>query len=452
MRITNLTRHAGIGANCYLLECGGARVVLDCGMDPKQEGGEALPIIEALDGKAIDAMILSHSHLDHVGTMPVLMREHPEMPVFMTPATAMLSEALLHNSVNVMQSKRTELGITEYPLFGHRELDRLAEQWIQRRCGRPFDLDEAGRVRATFHDAGHILGSVGVTIEIEGHRIFYTGDVQFEDQTLIRGADFPDDPVDTLIIETTRGETPRHDGFTRGEEEMRFARAIAGALERGGAVLVPVFAMGKTQEVLTMLHTFKQEGLIPDAPIRIGGLSTKMTVLFDRLVDETRRRLPGFKILEEMDIETGRRGRREAIPCNPGTIYALSSGMMTEHTVSNRFAHGFLGNPRNTLCFVGYCAPETPGGRLRLSQPGEAIVLDPDEAPVKRRCGMEIFDFSGHAPRRHLLEFIHRVQPKKTFLVHGDEGASRWFQEHLANSLPRTETVVPEPGQAYNLA
>lgn len=450
MRFTSLTRHAGIGANSYLLECDGLRLVLDAGMDPRQEGLAAVPLFDSLEPDSVDAMILSHAHLDHTGTLPLLTREQADMPVLLTPATAALAKAMLHNSVNVMQAKRTELGITEYPLYSHRELDQMVESFHERHCERPFEIGRDGRARATFHDAGHILGSVGVTIEVNGHRIFYTGDVQFEDQTLIRGADFPDTPVDTLIIETTRGETPRRPEFSRREEEDRFARSIAATIERGGAVLIPVFAMGKTQEVLTMLHRFKHERLIPDAPLRIGGLSTKMTILFDEFADRTRRRLPGFRILEALEVETGGR-RGEPIPCQPGGIYALSSGMMSEKTVSNRFARGFLSNPRNTLCFVGYCDPATPGGRLRTSKPGDLIVLDPAEPPVQRRCQMEIFDFSGHATREHLVDFMHRVRPKKTFLVHGDQPAGRWFHQQLAATLPDTQAIIPEPGCSYEL-
>jgi Cft2 family RNA processing exonuclease len=450
MHFTSLTRHAGIGANSYLLECDGARVVLDAGLDPKQEGASAIPMFEDLEFDSLDGMILSHAHLDHAGTVPVLMRDQPSMPVYLTPATAKLTKAMLHNSVNVMQSKRVELGISEYPLFGHRELDRAALRWHERACTRPFDVDLMGRIRATFHDAGHILGSVGVTLECDGRRIFYTGDVQFEDQTLIPGASFPDEKVDALIIETTRGESPRPEGFSRRAEEQRFAAVIRDTIERGGAVLIPVFAMGKTQEVLTMLHQFKQQGEIPDAPIRIGGLSTKMTILFDELAEDTPRRDPGFKILEELEIETGGR-KRAPIPCNAGFIYALSSGMMTEKTVSNRFSRGFLGNKNNTLCFVGYCDPDTPGGKLRESQPGDKITLDPDEDPLVRRCAMETFDFSGHAPRDHLLDYVRQIKPDKCLLVHGDDGACQWFAGQIASTLPGTETIIPTPGQKYDL-
>src|SRR5690606_22188936 len=149
---------AGIGANSYLLETKSARVVLDAGMHPKHEGMEAVPHYEMLEPGGIDAAIITHTHLDHVGTLPVLLDSQPQARVFLSPETAELCSALLHNSVNVMQSKRMELGITEYPLFDHKELDRIKETFEPRAVERPFDLDAAGTLRATFHDAGHILG------------------------------------------------------------------------------------------------------------------------------------------------------------------------------------------------------------------------------------------------------------------------------------------------------
>jgi Cft2 family RNA processing exonuclease len=450
MRFTSLTRHAGIGANSYLLECDGLRLVLDAGMDPRQEGLAAVPLFDSLEPDSVDAMILSHAHLDHTGTLPLLTREQADMPVLLTPATAALAKAMLHNSVNVMQAKRTELGITEYPLYGHRELDQMVERFHERHCERPFEIGHDGRARATFHDAGHILGSAGATLEANGKRLFYSGDVNFEDQTLIKGALFPTDHVvDALVLETTRGENPRAAGYTRRAEENRFAEAIAAALARGGSVLVPVFAMGKTQEVLAMIHRFKRERRIhPATPVRIGGLSTKMTLIHDDFADDSRRCAPGFRIFERMEIETG--GRRGApIPQEPGCLYVLSSGMMSENTVSNRFAAGFLANPRNAICFVGYCDPETPGYRVKHSQPGEKVVLDPRLPAVARRCDLGVFDFSGHAPREHLLDFACRLRPRRVFLVHGDAGACRWFREALAAALPDTETIVPQPGVTH---
>jgi len=450
MQFTSLLRRNEIGANSYLVEMDDQRIVLDSGMHPKEEGLDSLPAHHELPSDSVDSIFVSHSHLDHSGSLPVLMRDQPSADVFMTPATSKLVDALLHNSVNVMESKRTELGITDYPFYTHRELDDHEKRWRTFNYNRPFQIGD--KVRATFHDAGHILGSSGVMLETMDKRVFYTGDVQFEKQTLIPGADLPEDDIDTLIIETTRGASPRCETYSRADEEQKFADSINDCLQRGGSVLVPVFAMGKTQEVLTMINRFKQEGLIPDAPVYIGGLSTKMTLIFDEFADSTPRNHPGFRIMKDMEVKTGgRRRKRAPIVYQPGGIYALSSGMMTEKTVSNNFARGFINNPKNSLLFVGYADPDSPAGHIRAGKQGDLIDLDPAQDPVQFNCPMEVFDFSGHATREDLLSYILRVSPKKTFLVHGDIKATEWFARQLKEKLPDCETVIPLPGKNYTL-
>ena len=450
MTFQSLLRRNEIGANSYLVEIEGHRIILDSGMHPKEEGVDSLPAHHELPANSIDSIFVSHSHLDHSGSLPVLMNDQPEAEVYMTAATSKLVDALLHNSVNVMESKRSELGITDYPFYTHRELDRLEKRWRTFPYERTFDLSNG--VRATFHDAGHILGSAGIMLETMDKRVLYTGDVQFENQTLIPGAKLPEEDIDTLIIETTRGASPRDLTYSREAEELRFAQSINDCLQNGGSVLVPVFAMGKTQEVLTMIDRFKREGLIPDAPTYIGGLSTKMTHIFDDFADSSPRNLPGFRILEDMEVKTGgRRKKRAPIVYQPGGIYALSSGMMTEKTVSNNFARGFITNPKNALLFVGYADPDSPAGHIRAGQRGDLINLDPEQDPVQFNCPMEVFDFSGHATRESLLDYILRVAPKKTFLVHGDIGATEWFAEQLKDKLPECETTIPRPGVQYTL-
>ena len=453
MIFKSLCRHAGIGANSYLLKTKSAKVVLDAGMHPKHEGMEAVPHYEFLEPGSATSIIITHSHLDHVGTLPVFLQDQPQAKVFLSPETAELASAMLHNSVNVMQSKRIEHGITEYPLFDHRELDDIENSLETRHIERPFDLDPGGTMRATFHDAGHILGSVGVTIEAEGKTVFYTGDVNFEHSTLQKGALFPEHPVDALIVETTRGEQARTPGYDRTDEENAFAEAIKGVIERKGSVLIPVFAMGKTQEVLGMLHRFKKEGLIPKrTPVYIGGLSTKMTQVYDRFSSSSRRHLPNFRFLKDMELESGSKKRKGPIPFHPGCIYALSSGMMSEKTVSNTFARqGVLENAKHGLFFVGYADPETPGGKIRLAKPGDHVVLDPAHPAVPLNCELRIFDFSGHSTRDAIADYVVKVAPKKVFLVHGDDGAVAWFSQEIKRRLPRAEVIVPEPGVEYQL-
>ncbi|MBK1790360.1 MBL fold metallo-hydrolase [Persicirhabdus sediminis] len=448
----NYARHNEIGANCYVLETGNCRIALDSGMHPKEEGIDSLPLLDEIPDDSIDAIILSHSHLDHCGSIPVLMEEQPNAPVFMTPATFELADALLHNSVNVMMSKRQELGITEYPFYTHRELDEVQERWITKGYKKPFEIKEG--VKVTFYDAGHILGSAGALIESEGKRILYTGDVQFEDQTLITGSKLPTENIDTLIIETTRGASPRHPEYTREKEENMLAEAIERTIARGGSVLIPVFAMGKTQEVMTMIHKFKEDKRIPDAPVFMGGLSTKMTIIFDKHSGSSPRNVPGFKILRDMEIQGAKQKRRRKstpIHYRPGAIFALSSGMMSEKTVSNNFAKSFIDNPKNSLLFVGYADPESPAGVIRASERGDYIKLDPESEAVKFDCDMDVFDFSGHATRDDLLEYMIKVNAKKTILVHGDPEATQWFADQLAEKLPTTEVIMPEIGRNYEI-
>jgi len=359
----------------------------------------------------------------------------------------------LHNSVNVMQSKRSELGIVEYPLFGHRDIDQVKEWMVTPGLERRFELDPSGELRATFHDAGHILGSVGVMIESGGKKVMYTGDVNFEPTTLQCGASFPTGPVDAMIVETTRGDSDRRADYSRADEENTFAEAMQRVLQRKGSVLVPVFAMGKTQEVLAMIHRFKEEGWIAyDTPVYIGGLSTKMTYIYDRFCDTPRRQLPGFRFFEDMEIEGGGRRRRGPIPFRPGCIYALSSGMMTEKTVSNQFARqGLLENKKHGLFFVGYCDPATPGARIRAARQGDMVSLDEGQPGVKLRCETRAFDFSGHSTREAILDYILKVRPKKTLLVHGDAGALEWFRRQVSERLPDSEVIIPTPGVEIEL-
>jgi Cft2 family RNA processing exonuclease len=458
MKFINLTRRTEIGANSYYFEAAGQRLVLDSGMHPKEEGEESLPNFRALGDRQLDAIVLSHAHLDHVGTLPVLMRRQPQARIFMTEATAEIGSALLHNSVNVMTRQREELGVVMYPLFTHRETDRASDQWRSCPLRQPFTLDgERARregeqgVTVEFVDAGHVLGAAGVILRAEGRTIFYTGDVNFDDQTVTAGAVFPEAGVDVLIIETTRGDSPLPEGFTRAAEERRLAQAIDRAFTAGGCVLMPVFALGKTQEALGMIYRFRKEKLLGAFPVYIGGLSVKMTEIYDRRAFTTRRLLPRLQLLEEVEpfVLNGQTIRDS--PARGGRLYALSSGMMTPKTLSNIFARRVIENPQRSIFFVGYADPESPAGLLRTAKPGDLVTLDPDEPPQRLACHIEQFQFSAHASRESLLNYVKQLAPKKIVLVHGDVPAVEWTRAQLAAALPGSEVIVPTPGVELEL-
>lgn len=450
---TNISGAEEIGSNCYLLDIEGTKVVLDSGMHPKKEGLAAIPEFGLIDEGSLEAIFISHSHLDHLGTLPVLQDKQPGAEVFMTPAAAAVSEVMLHNSVNVMSSKRLEFGIVEYPLFTHQELDRLSESWQTKACNEAFRVGFNKDVLATFHDAGHILGSAGVYLEsATGHSIFYTGDVQFENQSLIPGADFPEDGVDTLIMECTRGLQKRPEGYTREGELKRFAARISDTLARGGIVLIPVFALGKSQEMLYNLHRFKKEGWIPaKTPVYYGGLSAKVTRLYDLFDSKTRRMDAGFLIKDEVVITPLPKKARGPMRCEPGNIYLVSSGMMTEKTLSNTLSDQILPNPKNSILFVGYCDPDSPAGLLKTIPHGETVKLRPNAHPVPVNCEIDSFDFSGHTDRELLIGYAKKLNPSQIVLVHGDPEALEWMSTRLTLELPQTKIIVPKAGQVYLL-
>jgi Cft2 family RNA processing exonuclease len=453
-RITfqSLARKNEIGCNSYVLEMGSTRVLLDAGMHPKQEGREAIPDFKEVRDLRVDAAIITHAHLDHCGSLPLFQREHDEADIIMTEPTGAIVEAMLHNSVNVMQAKREQLGMKEYPLFVHAEIDRHQRHWSYRRTDRSFTIGEAA-IRAQFYDAGHIMGSVGVAFEFAGKRIFYTGDVQFEDQTMLKGAEFPQEQVDILIMETTRGAAERRPDYTRQSEIERLATAITETISRGGSVLIPVFALGKTQELLLMLREMHRRGLLPKhAPIQIGGLAAKMTMITDKFADQIRRNHHGVKLLDLKDlVASDAKKRYHRTTYAPGKIYALSSGMMTEKTTSNDFAFQFIDNPKNALLFVGYADPDSPAGAILKAKPGDAVTLDQSLAPVALNCRVEQFDFSGHAHRHALVAYAEKLRPQKIILVHGDQPALNWFQAKLKETLPDTEVIIPIPGDIHPL-
>ena len=456
IQFTNLARAIEIGANSYLLEIDGKRLILDSGLHPRVDGPGALPQLDAVGEEPVDAIVLTHAHQDHVGSLPVVMRRHPQAPVFMTEATAKLSDVMLHNSVNVMTRRVEEAGASA-ALFSHREVDSGIRRWKPVPVGQRFDLtgerlrpDEAAEVSCEFYDAGHILGSAGALIRANGQRIFYTGDVNFDDQTVMQAARFPEEPIDVLIMETTRGDHETAPHFRREDEELRFAAALRRVLEGGGSAFIPLFALGKTQELLAMFEDFQRRGLLGEVPIYIGGLSTKLTEIYDRLAGQTQRKRHR-RLLEANGLFTLAGPQGMAAQIRGGRIYALSSGMMTEKTLSNALARQVLSAPEHALLFVGYVDPESPAGRIQATPAGGEVQLSPEIPPQPLRCTVDQFSFSGHASRESLRAYVNRVRPKTVVLVHGDAPAVRWFQETLQADLPGSRIISPPPGQKLDL-
>jgi Cft2 family RNA processing exonuclease len=298
-----------------------------------------------------------------------------------------------------------------------------------------------------------VLGSAGILLRAEDKTVFYTGDVNFDDQTIMEAAVFPEEKIDVLIMECTRGDHAKPEGWTRAGEERRLAEALGCAFERGACVLIPVFALGKTQEILAMLYKFRRESrkLSGEFPIYIGGLSSKMTDIYDRRAHVARRQLPRLQLMREvapfiLNDETIR-----DTPVRGGRVYVLSSGMMIPKTLSNVFARRLIENPQHSIFFVGYANPESPAGLLRDADTSSEVALDPDKPPQRIRCNIQQFQFSAHATRESLVEYAKKISPRKIVLVHGDPPAVEWMRAALSAELPASEVIVPAPGVEIEL-
>ena len=429
-------------------------------MHPKNTGEDALPNLKAIADQRIDAILISHAHQDHIGTLPVAMRRFPSARVFMTEATADVGGVLLHNSVNVMTRQREEIGERSYPLFTHREIDRASEHWrwcpMHQRisiAGERAPQREKSALTFEFFDAGHVLGSTGILLRAEGQTVFYTGDTNFDDQTIMEAAKFPEEKIDVLIMECTRGDHAKPTGWTRGGEERRLAEALEDAFAYEACVLIPVFALGKTQEILAMLYKFRRESrkASGEFPIYIGGLSSKFTDIYDRRARMTRRQLPRLQLMRDvapfiLNDETVRDA-----PLRAGRVYVLSSGMMIPKTLSNVFARRLIEQPQHSVFFVGYANPESPAGLLRDAGVGGEVALDPDKPPQRIRCNIEQFQFSAHATRETLIEYAKKLSPRKIVLVHGGPSAVEWMRATLSAELPDSEVIMPAPGVELEL-
>src|SRR5215212_9450743 len=252
MRITNLNPDTAIGASAWLVEVDGDRILLDAGIHPKREGRESLPLYGHIK-EEVDAIAISHCHHDHVGSLPVALRHFPRANVLMTELSYFLVERVLHNSVNVMKRQRDELGIKEYPLYSHDEVDEIAPLFQGFKYNRQVEWTAGPSSNSgfaptlEFYDAGHALGSAGIMVRGQKETLFYTGDVCFHDQTLLKGARFEDVHADVLIMETTRGNHTVAPGFTREREIERLSQSIQRVLKAKGSVLIPTFALGRTQ-------------------------------------------------------------------------------------------------------------------------------------------------------------------------------------------------------------
>lgn len=442
-----------IGASCYYLNVEGTGIILDSGTHPRKVGLDSLPKFDLIRDKNVDVALITHAHQDHIDSLPYLVQHHPYIRIATTPQTRGVAELTLHNTVNILAEQLKDH--PELRAYTHEEIDLLIQSIEWHAYQEQFKIDgyrhnSQESVTASFHDAGHIIGSAGILIEHGGRSIFYTGDINLEKQALFPGAKLPDKKIDVLIIECTHGSTEDSLFPSRAEEEINIAKAANKILEGGGSVLIPVFALGKMQEMLAVLWQKMMKGSLAKVDIYTGGVGRKICSVYDKnrfvipyndaelvLNDIPQQDLYGLEQIEDLS-------RKHC-------IVLASSGMVVERTMSFKLAQRWLNDTKSAIFTVGYMDPETPGFRIRHANKGDLIQLTDSMEPQNVRCAIDRFRFSAHSTRGGLLSVVEQLHPSTVVLVHGETVSVDWMGDAILKKFPHIKVHGAEIGRQITL-
>lgn len=454
IRFTTLGGSREVGRSSFLLQTPESRVMIDCGVNVASEN-RAFPHLEVPEVRLpeLDAVILTHAHLDHCGFVPYLFKYGFEGPVYCTPATRDLAVLLQLDYVGIAEREDRSLP------YNKRDITTFLRHCI------PLDYsdvtDIAPDVRITFHNAGHILGSAIAHIHIgEGiYNLVYTGDLKFDRTRLLSPAVCTFPRLETLVMDSTYGGSEDIQPY-RADAEKEFIRIVTETTKHGGKVIVPAFAVGRAQEIMVLLEDYKRRGLLDGTPVYLDGMIWEATAIHtaypEYLSPELRERI--FRADENPFLSDlfervkGSDQRAQVIDGDPAVIIS-TAGMMAGGPVLEYFKN-LAPDPRNTLVFVGYQCEGSLGRRIQKGW--REIPLRSDKGRVEEvKVNMEVRTvegFSGHSDRAQLLNYVRRVSPKpqRVICIHGDENKCIDLASAL-HKLFRVETKAPRSLETIRL-
>jgi metallo-beta-lactamase family protein len=450
-----------VTGSCHLLEWAGHRVLLDCGMfQGKRDLSAQLNAAESFDPRQLDAVILSHAHIDHSGRLPLLTARQFNKSIHATPATRDLCASMLPDSAHIQESdfrylqKRGRAGAASAPLYTMADAVRATELMETHPYDRPFRV--AGDLTVTYRDAGHILGSANVDVSIAQdapHRLVFSGDVGRWGQPIIRDPAGPRGPIDTLIVESTYA-LKNHDTSHNATEHL--ATIVNHVASRRGIILVPSFALGRTQELIYALHELANAHRIPALPIYIDSpLAVEATAVFrmhPELFDNTEALVQSNSNLFDYHLVTYVRDVNESKQLNslngPAIIIA-ASGMAENGRITHHLAN-HAGDSPNCIMLVGFQAQGTLGRRIQDGQKEVRILGE------TRRIAAEVVTidgYSAHAGRDELRRWVRELGGpiQRGFCVHGEPESLLAMQTILQEEGVK-EVHVPKHGERFELA
>lgn len=459
-----ITFHGAAGqvtGSLHLLEAAGARIALDAGLfqGPRAEAqrlNRELPF----DPRRLDAVILSHAHIDHSGRLPLLVRHGFHGPIYATPATRDLCAVMLADAANIQERDADYLarhgrgGPLSEPLYNM--ADAMGVQDLM--MGIPYRRLQFARrsMSFEFRDAGHILGSASVDIRITEsgrvHRLVYSGDIGRTNLPIIRDPDPPSGPVDTLIIESTYANRSHEDV---SQAEHRLGELVRRVIGRGGKLLIPAFALGRVQELVYSLHGLFHRGEIPGIPVYVDSpLAVDATSVFrlhSEVFDNREHLVSSESDIFDFPLVKYTRDVQASKQLNtlkgPAVIIA-ASGMAESGRILHHLAN-HIGDHRNMVLFVGFQAEYTLGRRI---QDGRNPVKIYGEM-VEARAEVEtISGYSAHADRTELRDWVRKLggPVRRAFVVHGEAEAATAMAD-LLRTEGVGEVVTPRLGESFAL-
>jgi Cft2 family RNA processing exonuclease len=447
-----------IGASSAIVEIGSARILIDCGV--RMSGEHRLPDLAAIaqtHAGQLDAVLLTHAHMDHSGALPVLHQHYPGVPVYANAPTRGLVEVLLRDSINIMRARAESE--QELPLYSQPAVESLLEKMIPVTSGAPVVIGRTGAT-ATWFPAGHILGASSIGIEgvEQGRsiRVLFSGDIAVADQLTVPGMLPPAGfRPDVLVIESTYGDRMHS---PRELEEQRLVEMVAGVIEGRGKLLIPAFAIGRAQEMALMLLKQFRSKKLASFPVWLDGMVKTVCGVYSQFpahqTPYSRRLIekhgnPFFNVVDEIRQVTSPAEREKVLSGDPCVIIA-SSGMLTGGA-SAFYAQQIVTEERNGIAITGYQDEESPGRQLLQLAAAETREVTVAGKTLEVKCGVEKYALSAHADCNEIAGLIEAINPREVVLVHG-EGQSRESLRDLLRKqgtryrpihLPRTgDTLV----------
>ncbi|MBI2141530.1 beta-CASP ribonuclease aCPSF1 [Candidatus Woesearchaeota archaeon] len=454
VRITMLGGGRQVGRSCLFLQTPESRVLLDCGVDVASQDSP-YPYLESPDFNInqLDAVVISHAHLDHVGFLPYLYKFGYRGPTYCTAPTRDVAALLLLDFVKIMKSENKE------PIYDVDDVKEMVKHTVTLEYDEVTDITPD--VRITLYNAGHTLGSAMVHMHVGNglHNILYTGDMKFGRTQTLEAASTVFPRLETLIIESTYGGKEISDQ-AKEENDAEFAALVKETIQKGGKVLVPVLGSGRAQEIMLTLHQFMYNSDMPKVPVYIDGLVWDITAIhtaYPEYLNAQVRKLIFHKdqnpFLAEVFREIGSpKERQEVIQSAEPCIILATSGMLVGGP-SVEYLRGLGDNPNNTLAIVSYQGEGSLGRRIQRGEREIAFTSGTNQEILQVKCRIETFEeFSAHSNRKQLLNFIYKCspRPKKVIVNHGE--SSRCLDLASAiHKFMRIETSAPRNLEAVRL-